>query len=409
VPESENTRRALNVITGMRRARIGGRWMSTAPVGYINASYPDGRKYIAPKNPEADLMRWVFEELAQGTYNAEQVRKAANKKGLKCEKSNFWRIIRNPVYCGTIVVPPYEEQEMQFVKGLHEPIISESLFYEVQDVLNGNKRKMATKIVCDDMLALRGFLECPECGRMLTGSASRGRHGNYFHYYHCGSGCKCRFKAKTVNEYFENHLMDFQLADGVGDLFKSIVMDVFQSGHKIGLDERRDIAGQVEAQEKILSNARKRFMMEEIDAEDFKAIKTECTEALRLLEAKLSDMPNRTESMKSIESLLDVVIDRYSDIQLHYKGANIAQKRKLIGSIYPKNVCFDGTGHRTPYVNPPLELIMQINRQLQCNKKGEKLSFDNLSPMVEGSGQMSNFLEDLKTVNGLENRIGTFQ
>jgi len=35
---------------------------------------------------------------------------------------------------------------------------------------------------------------CPECGKMLTGSASKGRHGGYYHYYHCGGGCRCRFK-----------------------------------------------------------------------------------------------------------------------------------------------------------------------------------------------------------------------
>jgi site-specific DNA recombinase len=382
VPESENTRRALNVTTGMRRAKLAGRWMSTAPIGYQNLAHPDGRKYIAPKYPEAEIMQWVFGELATGNHPAEQIRKMANKKGLKCERNNFWKIIRNPVYCGTIVVPPYEEQEMQFVKGLHEPIISESLFYDVQDVLNGNKRKTVTKIVSDEMLPLRGFLECPDCGRLLTGSASKGRHGKYFHYYHCGSGCKCRFKAQAVNEYFENHLLDFQLAPGIGDHFKAIVMDEFKSEYKRGLDERKELAEQIEAQEKILSNARKRFMVEEIDAEDFRAIKTETTEALRLLESKLADLPNKAETLKSIEGLLDIVIGRYTDIQLHYKGSNIAEKRKLIGSIYPKNLCFDGIQHRTPYLNKPLLLILQINSKLRATKNDERPSFDDLSSLV---------------------------
>eukprot|EP01037_Dinobryon_pediforme_P007934 gene7934-8006_t len=184
VPESENTRRALNTLTGMRRARKAGRCVSSAPKGYHNLSHPDGRKYIAPKQPEAGLMQWVFTELATGNYNGEQ------------------------------------DEEMQFVKGQHEPIISEALFYEVQDVLNGNKKK--------------------------------------------------------------------QLAPGIGEHYKKIVMDVFQSEQSTGSDERKMIADQIDEQEKILSNARKRFMMEDIDAEDFKAIKSECSEALRMLEAKLT-------------------------------------------------------------------------------------------------------------------------
>ena len=393
VPESENTRRALNTLTGMRRARKAGRCVSSAPKGYQNLSHPDGRKYIAPKQPEAELMQYVFTELATGKYNAEQVRKMVYSKGLKCERNNFWKIIRNPIYCGTIVVPPYEEEEIQFVKGQHEPIISEALFYEVQDVLNGNKRQTATKFVSTDMLPLRGFLECPDCQRMLTGSASRGRHGNYFHYYHCTGKCKCRFKAATVNEYFENELLNFQLAPGIGDFYKQIVMDVFQSEHKSGSDGRRVIAEHIEEQEKILSNARKRFMMEDIDAEDFKAIKSECSEALRILEAKLADMPNKADGMKTIEGLLDIVIEKYSNIQLHYKSAGIVEKRKLIGSMYPKNLCFDGKAHRTPRLSEPLEIILQINRQLRSIKKGEKLSFDNLSPLVARRGIEPLFLE----------------
>jgi site-specific DNA recombinase len=386
VPESENTRRALNTLTGMRRARKAGRCVSTAPKGYINLSHPDGRKYIAPKQPEAALMQWVFAEMATGTFNGEQVRKMAYAKGLKCERNNFWKIIRNPIYCGTIIVPPYEDEEIQFVKGQHEPIISEALFYEVQDVLNGNKKTTATKSVSSEMLPLRGFLECPDCNRMLTGSASRGRHGNYFHYYHCTSGCKCRFKAATVNNYFENELLNFQLAPGIGNLYKQIVMDVFQSEHRTGSDEKKLIAGQIDEQEKMLSNARRRFMMEDIDAEDFKAVKTECSEALRLLEAKLADLPNKADSLKTIEGLLDLVVAKYSNIQVHYKSASIQEKRKLIGSMYPKNLCFDGREHRTPHLSEPLALIFQINRQLKVIKKGEKLSFDNLSPLVARRG-----------------------
>ncbi len=386
VPESENTRRALNTLTGMRRARKAGRCVSTAPKGYQNLSHPDGRKYIAPKQPEAGLMQWVFTELATGNYSAEQVRKMAYSKGLKCERNNFWKIIRNPIYCGIIVVPPYEDEEIQLVKGQHEPIISESLFYEVQDVLNGNKKKAATKIVSTDMLPLRGFLECPECHRMLTGSASKGRHGNYFHYYHCTSGCKCRFKAATVNEYFENDLLNFQLAPGIGDLFKRAVLEVFQDDRRDGMDERKAILAEMERQEAMLSNARKQIASNDIEPDDFKAIKADCNKALMLLEDKLSALPSKGDSLKTIESLLDILIMKFSDIQMHFRRSSVAEKRKLIGSMYPKNLCFDGTGHRTPYLSEPLSLIMQINKQLHDIKKGEKLSFNNLSPLVARRG-----------------------
>jgi site-specific DNA recombinase len=74
-PEVENDRRALNTFHGMRRARKEGRVMGFAPYGYVNRSKEDGKKYIALKEPDADNMRWVFEELEKGILFANQIRK----------------------------------------------------------------------------------------------------------------------------------------------------------------------------------------------------------------------------------------------------------------------------------------------------------------------------------------------
>ena len=36
---------------------------------------------------------------------------------------------------------------MQIVQGQHEPLISETLFYQVQDALDGRRRSFSTKVV----------------------------------------------------------------------------------------------------------------------------------------------------------------------------------------------------------------------------------------------------------------------
>jgi len=100
IPEAENGRRALNTSGGMRRAKKEGRWMGAAPKGYKNFVNPDGRKYIAPIQPDDDLMKWSFEQLANGQLAAEQIRKMACAQGLKCGRNNFWKLIHNPMYCG---------------------------------------------------------------------------------------------------------------------------------------------------------------------------------------------------------------------------------------------------------------------------------------------------------------------
>jgi len=162
VPEVENDRRALNVMDGMHRARKEGRWMGAAVFGFANRTREDGTKYIAPKEPDASVMRWAFHELARGIFNTEQVWRMAQKRGFTKKKANFWQIIRNPIYCGKIIVPKYKNEEATVVKGLHEPLISEGLFYEVQSVLNGRKRAYRTRMRVDDQIPLRGFFDLPQ-------------------------------------------------------------------------------------------------------------------------------------------------------------------------------------------------------------------------------------------------------
>jgi len=141
----------------------------------------DGKKYFGIVEPQATYIRWVFEELAKGVKPADQVRKEANRMELKCGSSVFWSMLRNPVYCGLVFLPAYKDEEERFVKGTHEPIVSEYLFYDVQDVLDGKKRrvKSKSKFEAEENFPLRGFLQCPNCGGMLTDSSSKGKSRYY--------------------------------------------------------------------------------------------------------------------------------------------------------------------------------------------------------------------------------------
>lgn len=116
--------------------------------------------------------------------------------------------------CGKIFLPKYKEEASQFINGTHQPIISEALYYRVQDVLDGRKRPTyRPKIRTNKDLQLRDFLLCRKCGKLLTGSSSKGRY-EYYTYYHCRKGCTCRFKAGEVNDEFLRELKKNGSASG---------------------------------------------------------------------------------------------------------------------------------------------------------------------------------------------------
>ncbi|UDQ51996.1 recombinase family protein [Chryseobacterium indologenes] len=120
----------------------------------------DGKKVIAPKEPEADIIKWSFHQAAQNDHKISEIMKMANEKGLICSRSHFFRILRNPIYCGLISVK-LKSNEEQMIKGLHEPLISESLFYQVQSVINTKRKTTSKKDDLKELFFLRGFLTCP--------------------------------------------------------------------------------------------------------------------------------------------------------------------------------------------------------------------------------------------------------
>jgi len=135
-------------------------------------------------------------------------------------------------------VSKLKDEEVRYVEGQHEGIVSESLFHEVQEILDGRKRLYKTKKGSTD-LQLRGCLICPICGRLLTGSASKGRSERYS-YYHCVSPCKTRFRANNVNEFFAKELRKYLPCPGMTELYKEVLNQSYKQNTKGQRETKRD-------------------------------------------------------------------------------------------------------------------------------------------------------------------------
>ncbi len=278
-PEIENDRRALNTFYGMRRARKEGRWTSKAPIGYINRSSPEGKKFIEPYDEQARIMKWAFNEIALAKYSTEQIFKKAKTLGLACNKNRFLQAIRNPVYCGKILIEKHKDESTHLVKGLHHPLISEILFYDVQDILDGKKRKIKTTIASNEMIPLRGFLNCSRCSRTLTSSASKGRNA-YYYYYHCSSSCGYRTKADIVNDLLVSELKEYVLNDVSTLHFKTAILDSFEYLTKNArLSKSQYITGITELNKRI-TQGRELLLAGDIDGADYKVIKSDAEQKI---------------------------------------------------------------------------------------------------------------------------------
>ena len=377
-PEVENDRRALNVIHGMRRARKEGRYMGLAPVGYTNKTDEAGRKLICPKEPQANILRWAFNKISEGVYNTEQIFKMAKEKGFTCTKGLFWFAIRNPLYCGKIFIPKYKDEESRFVKGLHEPIISEALYYQVQDVLDGRKRNYRLKVVANESLPLRGFLICPLCTKLLTGSASKG-HTKYYSYYHCTGGCSCRYRADKVNQEFVYELNKYIPRHEMIDLFKILITEAWNDQTNHLQDDSKQLRLQIKELEEKIKYIRELLSSKQIEPADFREMKTEYSNKLEKLESKLSVSNN---DKVDINNLLNKGTNNLLKLNYLYETADIEKKREIISSMYPEKMAFDGFSVRTNRINEVARLIYSMDVGFSENKNRTNQKISSLSCQV---------------------------
>ncbi|MDM1470488.1 recombinase family protein [Myroides odoratimimus] len=380
-PEVENDRRALNVYHGMRRAKREGRLMGKAPFGYINRSKEDGTKYIAVKELEAKALVWAFEEIAKGLLAANQIRLEMNKFSPRSlSKSAFHVAIRNPLYCGKIFIPKHKDEEAHFVDGLHEALITTELFDKVQEVLDGKVRKELpnTKVLSDENLPLRGFLVCPKCSRNLTGSLSKGRNNSYY-YYHCIGSCGFRHSASKANLLFEEGLHQLQLNEAFLTRLKKHLLDTYNKILKDPIDHKKTLLNEIERLNAQLSMARTKLLSGTLDDEDYLEIKKSNKAELEVLETQL--MKENSKVKIDINKILNKAIEVIANIGTLYAQADISMKRRIIGSIFPEKVVFDGEIYRTDRINVLVRSILLINNEIAENKNGrneQKIQFSRL-------------------------------
>lgn len=336
IPEAENTRRGLTTSDGIRRARKLGRWPGKAPIGYTNRTSPDGKAFIAPKQPQADHIKWSFQQLATGSYTISQVRKMACVNGLQCSRNNFWKLVHNPIYCGIIRVPATRNEEEQFVKAIHEPLISESLFRQVQQIITKDRNKRGKNEALKYLFPLRGFLFCPLCGHKITGSVSQGKRLKY-PYYHCTSyKCKGRFRAEALNSCYEEMINKIHLRPEVYELFSLVLEDdnIFTYRREQS-DELRKIKDAISKQEARISKARKYFLDEKIDLNDFVKLKKEHDQILAQLNGQLDRVVQKLTYCELNNNLWP---DPDFSILRSYKEQDIKGKRDIISLFKPTSI-----------------------------------------------------------------------
>jgi site-specific DNA recombinase len=241
--DQESRNISARVTPAMRRYAEQGAWMVRPPIGYRLVE-----KRLVIDEPKALVVREMFARAASGqsltvimrwlnNWRDEQGQPFATQQGRTWTIHSVGVVLRNPAYAGWVVygktrkskVDGYfarPEGERVIVRGLHEPLIDQATFDQVQAWLA--TRPVFRRPHGERRYLLAGLARCPVCERRLGGNRSGYEGGIGKHVYRCEAG----------HMYAGGKRLDRHVLDAVGRLLISLA-DVGQARAILEADAAR--------------------------------------------------------------------------------------------------------------------------------------------------------------------------
>ena len=383
--EAENNKISKRTKDGIIASRAKGKCTNRAPKGYINVKIDDNHKYVDIVKDDAEMVNQIFKQVAKGVETPSYIWKQFVRKGFDKGETSFFEMLRNHFYIGKIFVPEYNGKPAYYADGLHDAIIDEETFYKVQDVLDGKKKsvpKLSKKPHPDAFL--RNYMKCPVCGGNMTGAPSKGNGGTYY-YYNCSPNPKhFRCRADEAIDKFVSFTAGLKPNKEILDLYLEILCDLKRDRDgekKIEADSLNSDLSKVKSR---LQKLEDMYMDGEINKDAFNNMQQRYNREIDNLQnqIELYKNPNRSK----IEPKLRYSILLINNIDSYMRDAKTEVKCKLLSSMFPKKITYDGKYYRTNSYNSVLDLIYQQTNELRGGKNKNGESFNTFSASVPRAG-----------------------
>ena len=253
------------------------------------------------------------------------------------------------------------------MKGQHEALIDLETFERVQDILSGKRKsqpKLAKTINPD--LYLRKFLVCPICGHAITGAATTGNGGKYNYYFCNGDHKHLNVRAEIVNKGFVDYVSSLKPNEPVLALYNEILNDVRGERTK-GIEKQIDtLKINIKAINERIDRINDCYFDGEISKEEREQNISRQKSQVEALEWQIHTLEIENDS--KVKSKLDYSMNIIGNLGNFFANASAEVKVKLIGSIFPDKIEFDGKNYRTNSYNRILDHIFQETNELQGQK-----------------------------------------
>jgi site-specific DNA recombinase len=316
----------------MRAAVKEGRFPWPAPLGYLNKN-----KMLVVDPENGPLVLKAFELLGSGRYaTQEEVLNAVTalglrtKKGRNVAKQTFARLLQNEIYTGWIVTGEIR------VRGSHEPLVSESLFEQVQQRING---KSTPHVKLNDDFPLRGFVKCASCGKALTAGWSQGRNKSYCRYWCYTKGC-----GKPVGISRDDLELHFIRVLAMLEPTAALLAKLPELAAREWATRKVQIAKDAEVLTRKLATQRalqQRAVVarieDKISATEFDELKRNVAEESFKIEAQIAALD---QEKSTFETLTQQVNNQVLNLAEAWRNAGPREKQELQWALFPEGISY---------------------------------------------------------------------
>lgn len=360
--------------------------LGKAPVGYLNSRDEFKHGIIIPDPDKKDYIKRCYELYATGLFSYERASKELAKygfvdsKGKPYTKKRIEDILKSPVYIGKVT------HGDDIFEGVHEPIISNELFYRVQLMLKGEDIKRPKGLV----YTYSNFIKCAKCGYSMVAITKHGANnsGTYV-YYHCSNYSKAHQKEKNINETIIDEAMQevIESFDITEKEIKVIKKEIFKAIDDLKKYEHKSIDELRKQYDDLVDCIAEKLTQKNTDR--LGVSEATRAEIIKKLEAQKEviahKITNLAENSKDTTKRISILIDFANRIPELYLKATLDEKRLILNTITESIIYDEDTNRLKVKLRPVFEHL----RQLKLQKKQE-------------------FSADLKTLTGtLETRSET--
>lgn len=354
----DNDIRGERARNGLRARFLSGLALNRPPLGYI----------LKAGRAEKDLQTWdkmieAWNLMATGTKSLREIAQIMNSWGIQANynkkkyiirEQNAQRIFRSKFYMGIITSSRYPEE----IKGLHEPMINESLFYKVQSILDGrnvNKIPLAKRSSDNCDFPLKRIIRCHLCGSGLTAAWSKGRSARY-PYYRCSKSCIGKsIKVEDLETSVQTLLKKVTPKSEALDQFINNISKIFTT-RKALLEKRKT---KIDQQILELLLKRKVLVSKNLDGLYSDEVYKEQANIIEDKMVRLQVLKEETAFDKyDIKSLKDFIKTKLADLRTTYLNSNPGQIRVLLGSIFPTGLEWNYSGSLNHTISPIYQYIL---------------------------------------------------